>query len=183
MLNHGLYTDTLWSVPVTFVDAAGAAINLSGFEYVAEVVQNGNTVFAFRSTGAAADEGTISTTDAATGKLTLVATEAGHASVDAGLYRVHLFRDLADDVWTASGTLLIGDPGDRETYLKMDGNRTRAVNAAVHLPIVIIGEGTGSDTFALDGGAATTNFTGLPAFDFGSADGTAGGAIDLGSAT
>lgn len=180
MLNYGLYTDSLWSVPVTFVDADGDPVDLSGVEYFAEVYADGVQVFAFRSTGAAADEGQIDTAAAASGILTLTATEAQHAAVPAGLYRLHLLRDLADDVWTAEGTLLIGEPGDRETYLKMDQNRTRQVNAAVYLPIVV-GGGTGG--FALDGGAATTDFTGLPAFDFGAASGSAGGAIDLGSAT
>jgi hypothetical protein len=182
-LNHGLYTDTLWSVPVTFVDAAGAAINMSGVPYVAEVFRDGVLEFVFRSTGAASDEGTIDLTAATAGKLTFVATEPQHAAVPAGLYRFHLWRDLTDDVWTASGALLIGKPGDRETYLKMDGNRTRTVNASVLLPIVIGGDGGGTDSFVLDGGAAATDFTGLPAFDFGNASGPEGGAIDLGSAT
>lgn len=141
MLNHGLYTDTLWSVPVTFVDTAGAAVDLSGVQYVADVYQNGTLAFTFRSTGADTDEGTIDVTDAATGVLTFEATETQHAAVAAGLYRFHLYRDLTDDVWAAEATLLIGQPGDRETYLKFD----RTVGASVELPIVIGGGGTGID--------------------------------------
>ncbi|MEY5097589.1 MAG: hypothetical protein RJA36_308 [Pseudomonadota bacterium] len=164
-LNHGLYTDTLWSVPITFVDAAGAAINLSGAEYVAEVYNNGVLVFTFRSVGAAADEGLIETTNAATGILRLTATEVQHAGVRAGVYRLHLFRDLTDDIWTAEGTLLIGSPGDRETYLKMDGNRTRTVNAAVVLPIIVGGTSDGITSF--DAGSAATDFTSIPLWDLG----------------
>jgi hypothetical protein len=145
MLNHGLYTDQSWSVPVTFVDAAGAAVDMSGVQYVAEVFADGVPVFAFRSTGADTDEGTIDLTAAATGVLTFNATEAQHAAVQAGLYRFHLWRDIADDVWTAEGTLLIGEPGARETYLKMDQNRSRTINAAVYLPIVLGGGSSGID--------------------------------------
>jgi hypothetical protein len=141
MLNHGLYTDTLWSVPVTFVDAAGAAVDMSGVQYVADVYQNGAVAFTFRSTGADTDEGTIDVTSAATGVLTFAATETQHAAVAAGLYRFHLYRDLTDDIWAAEATLLIGSPGDRETYLKFD----RTVGASVELPIVIGGGGTGID--------------------------------------
>jgi hypothetical protein len=176
MLNHGLYTDTLWSVPVNFVDTAGAAVDLSGVEYVATVWLNGTEAFAFKSTGAASDEGTIDTTDAATGVLTFAATETQHAAVAAGLYRLHLVRDLDDDVWAAEASLLIGQPGDRETYLKFD----RTVGATVELPI-LVGGGTGG--FALDGGLSGTDYTGLALFDMGIASGSAGGAIDLGSAT
>jgi hypothetical protein len=145
MLNHGLYTDQSWSVPVTFVDAAGATVDMSGVQYVADVFADGVLIFTFRSTGADVDEGTIDLTAAASGKLTLSATEAQHAAVPAGLYRLHLWRDLAEDVWAAEGTLLIGQPGDRETYLKMDQNRGSTLNAAVYLPIVIGGGGTGID--------------------------------------
>jgi hypothetical protein len=141
MLNHGLYTDTLWTVPITFVDAAGAVVDMSGVQYVAEVFTNGASVFTFRSTGASASEGTIDVTSAASGILTISATETQHAAVAAGLYRLHLVRDLDDDVWAAEASLLIGQPGDRETYLKFD----RTVGATVELPIVIGGGSSGID--------------------------------------
>jgi hypothetical protein len=160
MLNHGLYTDTLWTVPITFVDAAGAVVDMSGVQYVAEVFADGASVFTFRSTGASASEGTIDVTSAASGILTISATETQHAAVAAGLYRFHLYRDLTDDVWTAEGTLLIGAPGDRETYLKMDQNQTRTVNGAVYLPIQV----------------GTTG-----GLDLGNPDGPDGTIFDLGS--
>jgi hypothetical protein len=174
MLNHGLYTDTVWSVPVTFVDTDGDAVDLSGAEYVATAWLNGTEAFVFKSTGAASDEGTIDTAAAATGVLTFEATLTQHAAVAAGLYRLHLVRD-DDDIWTAEANLLIGAPGDRETYLKFD----RTVGATVELPIVVGGTGG----FALDGGLSDTNYTGLAVFDMGNASGSEGGAIDLGSAT
>lgn len=173
MLNHGLYTDTLWSVPVTFVDTSGDPIDLSGAQYIATVWLNGTEVFVFKSTGADTDEGTIDTSQAATGVLTFAATETQHAAVAAGLYRVHLVRDLTDDVWTAEANMLIGQPGDRETYLKFD----RTVGASVELPI-LVGSSSG-----FDGGSATTDYTGLPAFSFGNASGGADGLIDLGSSS
>jgi hypothetical protein len=181
MLNHGLYTGTLWSVPVTFVDAAGDPVDMSGIEYFAEVFADGVPIFVFRSSGAAADEGEIDTASAADGVLTFTATQEQHAAVPAGLYRLHLLRDLADDVWTAEGTLLIGEPGDRETYLRMDLNRTREVNAAVYLPIIVGGGGVEPD-FPFDGGNAATDYFGLQVFDFGSATGPSDETIDLGSA-
>lgn len=177
MLNYGLYTDSLWSVPVTFVDTAGDPVDLSGVDYVATVWQNGEEVFAFKSSGAAADEGTIDVTNAATGVLTFVATPDQHAAVEAGFYRLHLVRDLADDVWAAEANLLIGQPGDRETYLKFD----RTVGASVELPIVI-GAGGAEPDFPFDGGNAATDYFGLQVFDFGSATGPSDETIDLGSA-
>lgn len=118
--NHGLYTDTVWAVPVTFRDTAGSTINLSGYAYVAELVANAGVVFRFKSTGGGAGDGTLDLTNAATGVIGFNATIAQHASVTAGIYRVHLKRDLSEDVWTSEGTILIGDPGAKETYLLFD---------------------------------------------------------------
>ncbi len=118
--NHGIYTDTVWAVPVTFRDTAGSTIDLSGYAYVAELVANAAVVFRFKSTGAGATDGTLDLTSAATGVIGFNATIAQHANVTAGIYRVHLKRDLSDDVWTAEGTILIGDPGAKETYLVFD---------------------------------------------------------------
>lgn len=176
MLNHGLYTDTLWSVPVTFVDTNGDAVDMSGREYVAEAYLNGTLVFTFRSTGADTDEGTIDTSDAASGILSFDATLTQHAAVSAGLYRLHVRRTLPDDIWTAEANMLIGNPGDRETYIKFD----RTVGASVELPIVI-GSGSGG-TAGFDGGSADTDFGSIPVFDMGGASGSVGGIIDLGSA-
>lgn len=141
MLNHGLYTDCGWTVPVTFVEPDGTAADLSGAQYVADVYLDGTKVFAFRSTGNSASEGTIDTSLAATGKLTFNATETQHAAVLAGLYRLHLYRDLTDDIWAAEADFLVGEPGDRETYMSFD----RTVGASVELPIIIGGGSSGID--------------------------------------
>ena len=178
MLNHGLYTDCKWSVPATFVDSAGAAVDLSGVNYVATAVLDGAVVFTFRSTGAGAAEGTIDTTSAATGKLTFEATTTQHAAVKAGLYRFHLVRDLADDIWAAEASLLIGAPGDQETYLQFD----RIVGASVELPI-LVGGGGADPMFPFDAGLSSTDYFGLQVFDFGSSGGTAGATYDLGSSS
>lgn len=156
MLNHGLYTDCRWSVSVDFVDPVGAAINLSGAQYVADVVANGAVVFRFRSTGAAANEGIIDLTHADTGNLRFDATETQHASVAAGLYRFHLKRDSTNGIWTAEATLVVGAPGDAEAYLKFD----RTVGAAVELPNVVVS-----------------------GFELGSPNGPAGRFLDLGGPT
>lgn len=145
MLNHGLYTDALWSVPIVFKDAAGSPVDLSGFQYLAEVWLNGTKVFTFKSTGGGATDGVINLANAASGQLVLTATVSQHAGVQAGLYRIHIKRDLTDDVWVAEGDILVGEPGDRETYIKMDQNRSSTVNAAVYLPIVIGDGGSGID--------------------------------------
>jgi hypothetical protein len=179
MLNHGLYTGTLWTVPATFVDTSGDAVDLSGIDYVATVVLDGTTVFTFRSTGAASNEGTIDTSAAATGVLTFNATVTQHAAVLANLYRFHLVRDLTDDIWAAEATLLIGEPGDLETYLKFD----RTVGASVELPILVIGGGGADPMFPFDAGFSSTDYFGLQAFDFGSSAGPAGATYDLGSSS
>lgn len=162
--NHGLYTDCDWNVPVTFRDTSGAVVNLSGAEYVADVYRDGVAVFAFRSLGSAADEGTIDLTNATTGVLTFRATPTEHAGLASGLYRFHLKRDLANDVWAAEAMLLIGDPGDVETYLKFD----RTSGAFVELPIIVGGISDGIATF--DAGFANTDYTGIPSWDLGNTD-------------
>lgn len=158
MLNHGIYTDCAWSVPVTFVDPSNNPVDLSSGEYVAEVYRNGEVAFVFRSTGAAADEGTIDTADAADGILTFETTEDVSAGIAAGLYRLHLKRDSTDDIWTAEATLLVGSPGDRETYLKFD----RTTGGSVELPITVV--------------------DGIPP-DLGGPTGPSGRVFDLGSVT
>lgn len=127
--NHGLYTDTAWAVPVLFKDAAGAAVDMSGYAYVAELIAAGATAFSFKSTGGGASDGTIDTAQAATGTLTFNASSTQHAAVSAGLYRIHLKRDVADDVWTAEGTVVIGGPGANETYVRFDDPGTEASGA------------------------------------------------------
>jgi hypothetical protein len=172
-LNHGLYTDTLWSVQAEFAYQDGSTMDLTGEEYIAEAYQNGELMFTFRSSGAAANEGVILIGGATSGMLTFQATLAQHAAVKPGLYRLHLKRDQADDVWHAEATMLVGQPGDRETYLRFD----ESVFTTVAPPT------GGSGGFFFDGGDAATDYSGLPAFDFGSAASPEGGSIDLGSAT
>jgi hypothetical protein len=175
MRNHGIYTDTAWTVPVTFVDPQGVVVDMSGADYIAEVVKDGVTVFVFRSVNASTSEGTIDMTDASTGVMVFNATETQHAAVASGMYRLHLVRDLTDDIWAAEATLVVGGPGDRETYLRFD----TTVGATVELPIVVGGSGN----FSFDGGSSNTNYTGFPVFDLGGASGTAGGSLNMGSAT
>lgn len=179
MLNHGLYTDCGWSVPVTFVDPAGAVVDLSGSEYTAEVYQDGALKFVFRSTGSSASEGTIDVASAATGVLTFNATETQHAAVLAGLYRLHLYRDATDDIWAAEADFLVGEPGDRETYISFD----RTVGASVELPIIIGGGGTADPMFPFDAGLSSTDYFSAQVFDFGTSGGPAGSTYDLGSSS
>ena len=120
IVNHGLYTDTVWAVPVTFKDTAGNLINLTGHQYVADVFSNGVNKFTFRSSGASVTEGTLGLANAATGVISFNATITQHAGVKAGIYRLHLKRDLGEGAWFSEGTILIGDPGAVETYLLFD---------------------------------------------------------------
>ena len=166
MINHGLYTDTLWSVPVTFRDGAGAAVDLSGKAFVLQLIDAGGAVaFSFKSSGAGAGEGTIDTTSAATGVLSFAATEAQHAAVSAGFYRAHLFADAADDVWQATGKVLIGSPGEAETYLLFDditANPSATVEGIVTVRLV-------TSLAAFDGGSAFTDYSTGPSINLGSA--------------
>lgn len=130
--NHGLYTDTVWAVPVTFTDTAGTAIDLSGYAYVAELVSAGSVVFRFKSSGVGATDGTLDLTDADEGIIAFGASVAAHANVPAGAYRVHLKRDLTDDIWTAEGTMLVGEPGSLETYLRFDDPGAEAAGAITY---------------------------------------------------
>jgi hypothetical protein len=129
-MNHGLYTDTAWYVPVLFNAADGTAQDLSGSAYLAEMYLNGSIVFRFRSAGNASNEGTLDVSQAANGIIAFVATSAQHAGVAAGFYRLHLKRDLADDTWQAEGNMLIGAPGAVETYISMDEPGVEAASAA-----------------------------------------------------
>lgn len=166
-INHGLYTDTLWAVPVKFTDANGAAVDMSGKQFVLQLINTAGTVaFSFRSTGAGAGEGTINTTDAAQGQLSFAATEAQHADVAAGVYRAHLYADAADDVWQATGKVLIGKPGEAQTYLQFDditANQTATVSGIATIRLV-------TSTAAFDGGSAYSDFSTGPSLDLGSAN-------------
>ena len=125
--NHGLYTDCAWAVPVLFSDPAGAAVDLSGSEYVAEMIANGAVVFTFKSTGAGAGDGDIDTALAADGTLTFSVTKTQSETISAGFYRLHLKR--VSDVWTAEGTVIIGDRGANETYMRFDDPGAEAAGA------------------------------------------------------
>lgn len=129
--NLGIYTDTAWSVPFTFTDTTGVLVNLAGAEYVADVISSSGAVaFRFKSTGGGATDGVIDKTLAASGVLTFSATIAQHVDVLPGLYRIHLKKDLSDDVWTAEGSMLVGLPGMVETYIDFD-DPTSAITASI----------------------------------------------------
>lgn len=167
MINHGLYTDTAWSVPVEFKDPAGAAVDLSGKAFVLQLIDgSGAVAFSFKSSGAGAGDGTIDTTLAGTGTLGFAATEAQHAGVAAGFYRVHLYADAADDVWQATGKILIGRPGEAQTYLQFEevsSGVSATVSGVVTIRLV-------TSTAAFDGGSAYSDFSTGPSLDLGSAN-------------
>lgn len=167
MINHGLYTDTAWSVPIEFKDPAGVAVDLSGKAFVLQLIDgSGAVAFSFRSTGGGQSDGTIDITSAASGSLTFAATEAQHASVTAGFYRAHLYADAADDVWQATGKVLIGKPGEAQTYLQFDditANQTATVSGIATIRLV-------TSTAAFDGGSAYSDFSTGPSLDLGSAN-------------
>lgn len=156
-LNMGLYTDCLWAVPLAFTDGNGVAVDLSGTDYVAQLIGGGIPVMTFRSTGAASDEGLIDTSGAASGQLALTATVAQHAGVAPGVYRLHLVRDLADDIWTATGRVVIGAPGAAETYMVID--EVTGGNGTAALPILVTVSGGGGG----GGSTAWADITGKPA--------------------
>jgi hypothetical protein len=131
-VNYGLYTDTAWSVPIVFKDVTGAVVNLSGAEFLADVISSsGAVVFRFKSTGGGATDGVIDKSQAINGILTFTASSTQHANIVAGIYRVHLKKDLTDDVWTSEGTMLVGGPGASDTYLTFDDPSNGTVGALV----------------------------------------------------
>lgn len=172
-MNNGLYTDTAWRVPVLFRDPGGTVLDMSGYAYLADVLLNGVTVFRFRSTGAAADEGTIDVAQAESGVITFNATIAQHQEVAAGLYRLHLKRDLAEDTWQASGFMLVGAPGAAATYITFDAPEVESASAASYAAQArywaeqAVG-GPASINYILDGGgqAVTTGLKGSVAVPF-----------------
>lgn len=136
-INHGVYTDTSWNVPVVFTESDGDPRNMSGVDYVLQILSaKGQVAFTFRSSSPAADEGQIGLASAASGQLNFSATETQHAAVTAGLYKAHLYVDAADDVWIASGRLLVGKPGATSTYLIFD-RFSSSGPASVALPVVV----------------------------------------------
>lgn len=122
-INHGLYTDCAWSVASVFTDSAGDPVDLSGKHYLATLhARDGSTVFTFKSDSPTGSQGTIDRTDASSGVLTFTAAVSVHQGAFTGVYRIHLRVDETgdEDVWQADGSILIGKPGARETYLKWD---------------------------------------------------------------
>jgi len=164
-VNHGIYTDTLWSVPVVFSN------ELLDTDYILDVYSAATKVFTFKSTGAAAGEGTIDLTDIATDQLGFVATEAQHAAMAAGLYRLHLYTAGTDSIWQATGQMLVGLPGAKSTYLRFDAVDNGS--AVVANPITVAGGpqgpqgATGSTGATGAAGAVWRNGTGAPSNGLG----------------
>jgi len=131
-MNHGLYTDTAWNVPVLFQTADATALDLSGDAYLADLLLNGAVIFSFKSSGAGAGDGQIDVTQASAGVLVFTATIAQHQAVSAGFYRIHLKRDRAIDTWQAEGNVLIGAPGATETYIAFDAPTVEAASAVTY---------------------------------------------------
>ena len=137
-MNHGLYTDTAWSVVVRFANADGSHPDLSGADYIMTVVTAaGGIVFTFKSDSPSGTQGTIHTTEAATGVLVFSSSIAAHAAVDSGAYRVHLKVVKSDDVWEAEGKMVVGKPGASATYLIFDP--PAAADGAAGVAISVIG--------------------------------------------
>lgn len=158
--NHGIYTDTSWSVPSKFTNTDGTIPNLGGFAYVADVMLGDAVVFRFKSAGGGATDGTIGLTNAATGQLDFAATPAQHVNVGAGLYRVHLKRDLADDLWQAEGQLLVGKPGAAETYLQFEAataSGTTVLSTSLYQRTITV------DDYLAAGDGVTDDYTAITA--------------------
>lgn len=150
-INHGLYTDTSWAVSLIFKNDDGAAANLSGFQYVMDVLLGNTVVFRFKSNTPGATEGTIGLASAASGQLDFTATPTAHVLVAAGIYRVHLKRDLSDDIWYATGKMKVGKPGERTTYLTIDrtsASGTSPLSVALAIPFSLL-SGAPGDNAAL----------------------------------
>jgi hypothetical protein len=114
MANQGIYTNTNWIHGLVFKDTSGAPLALTG-TYQCDVIRRGFTLPIFSFTEAA---GTIDGSNKNVGKIILTATPAQHQPyVLAGRYRLHLRRVDAGSIWAAEGEILVGNPGDQETYV------------------------------------------------------------------
>lgn len=156
-INHGLYTDTSWAVSLVFENDDGAAPDLSGFHYVMDVLLGTTVVFRFKSNSPGAAEGTLGVASAASGQLDFTATPTAHALVAAGVYRVHLKRDLSDDIWYATGRMKVGKPGERTTYLtieKTSASGTAPLSVALAVPFSLL-SGAAGDNASLAAALAT----------------------------
>lgn len=85
-----LHRGTANNLPLTFVDALGAAVDLSGLTFAAEVKES--------ETGAVLMAMAIDTTDAATGQITLSWEAADSADLPLGIARFGLI-DSDDFLW------------------------------------------------------------------------------------
>lgn len=146
MANQGIYTNSTWVHGVQFNTPENVPLAMSG-TYECDVLRKGDTgtpVFTFNTA-----DGTLDHTDQAIGSLVLTATPAQHQpDVTAGKYMVYMRRvDGANPFWAATGEMVVGKPGDSETYIRFD--------AAT--------DGSTAETYAvaLAGPAGTTQWSGI----------------------
>ena len=136
MANQGIYTDTRIIYGIQFNSPTGTPISMPG-NYSCSVYQPGSptAVFIFNET-----DGTLDASLKAVGKLTLTALPSQHQpELSAGLYRLHLKRiDSPDNYWAAEGEMLVGNPGDQETYIRFesasDGSTAQSYVVAIAGP-------------------------------------------------
>jgi hypothetical protein len=136
MANQGIYTDTNWIHGIQFNSPDGTALALQG-NYACDVIRRGDsTVPLFTFTHA---DGTIDQSQKSVGKLQFIATPAQHQpAVPAGHYRLHLRRIDSASLWAAEGEMLVGKPGDMETYMRFasatDGSTAESFGVALGGP-------------------------------------------------
>jgi Right handed beta helix region len=136
MANQGIYTDTRIIHGVQFYTIEGFVLPLAG-TYSCSAYMRGNPtpVFMFNET-----DGTLDASLKAIGKLSLNALPSQHQpELTAGLYRLHLKRvDSVDHYWAAEGEMLVGNPGDQETYIRFenasDGSTAQSYAVAIGGP-------------------------------------------------
>ena len=119
MANQGIYTNSTWVHGIQFNTSENVPLALSG-TYECDVLRKGDTgtpVFTFNTA-----DGTLDHTDQAIGSLILTATPAQHQpDVTAGKYMLYMRRvDGGSTTWAATGEMVVGKPGDTETYIRFD---------------------------------------------------------------
>jgi hypothetical protein len=160
LVNNGIYTDTDWHFDLAFTDANGAALALPN-DYQCDVMAaaGGPVLYAFKSSGAGATDGTI--TKPVAGTLRFASTEASRTGAISGLsgvFVLHLY-DTTDNVWASEGKMLLALPGAPGSYVEFN----TATNGATATSTVVGVKGDTGPANSLSIGTVTTAAAGSPA--------------------
>lgn len=160
LVNHGIYTDTDWRFDLAFTDANGVALALPN-DYQCDVMAaaGGPVLYAFKSSGAGATDGTI--TKPVAGTLRFASTEAsrtGAISGISGVFVLHLY-DTTDNIWASEGRMLLALPGAPGSYVEFN----TATNGATATSTVVGVKGDTGPANSLSIGTVTTAAAGSPA--------------------